>query len=437
MFMKRNIVKFKRLIAYIVCMFVLMSVNAQEVTVNGLKYYLFPETHEAVLNHMNEWQGELTIPSEISYNANTYIVNGISIMAFTNCKELTKVRIPKTIDHVLHYLIGDGNGGFPTYYMNPFDGCSALEIIEVEEDNPIFKTVDGVLFNKDGTRLYCYPAGNKAETYVVPEPAVWIGEGAFGYNENLVAIELPTIVEKLYSGFSGCTRLESVNLPDNLAVMNNGMFYNCHSLRSIDIPSGVTNMGGNIFQNCYSLESILLPENISTIDDYAFYNCTSLKEIVLPSSLRVISGSLFANCCNLRAVTIQNGVTAVYDEAFKDCSSLKDLDLPASITYIGDDVFSGCKFDHLIIRGRLNYPSKYIFNGLDTSTPIYTIASQVEELKKIYEGEVLPLEAYIDGIEQIKRHQPSTHVFDLQGRRLSDKPSKGVYIQNGKKLVIK
>ena len=28
-------------------------------------------------------------------------------------------------------------------------------------------------------------------------------------------------------------------------------------------------------------------------------------------------------------------------------------------------------------------------------------------------------------------------LFDLQGRRLSDKPNKGVYIQNGKKLVIK
>ena len=74
---------------------------------------------------------------------------------------------------------------------------------------------------------------------------------------------------------------------------------------------------------------------------------------------------------------------------------------------------------------------------MDTSTTIYTLTSQVEDLKKIYKGEVLPLEEYIDGIEQVKLRQPSSISFDLQGRRLNDKPSKGIYIQNGKKVVIK
>ena len=34
--------------------------------------------------------------------------------------------------------------------------------------------------------------------------------------------------------------------------------------------------------------------------------------------------------------------------------------------------------------------------------------------------------------------QPSGSVFDLQGRRLTEKPSQpGIYIQNGRKVVIK
>ncbi len=39
--------------------------------------------------------------------------------------------------------------------------------------------------------------------------------------------------------------------------------------------------------------------------------------------------------------------------------------------------------------------------------------------------------------EALKEDHEDTPIFDLQGRRLNDKPNKGVYIQNGKKLVIK
>ena len=44
-----------------------------------------------------------------------------------------------------------------------------------------------------------------------------------------------------------------------------------------------------------------------------------------------------------------------------------------------------------------------------------------------------------DGVEQIVAtpNDNKTEYFDLQGRRLNDKPSKGIYILNGKKVVIK
>jgi hypothetical protein len=31
----------------------------------------------------------------------------------------------------------------------------------------------------------------------------------------------------------------------------------------------------------------------------------------------------------------------------------------------------------------------------------------------------------------------NNHIYDLQGRRLTQKPTKGVYIQDGKKVVVK
>ena len=53
--------------------------------------------------------------------------------------------------------------------------------------------------------------------------------------------------------------------------------------------------------------------------------------------------------------------------------------------------------------------------------------------------DVWPQKGVIDGIKSInKDNTPDENTFyDLQGRRLSDKPSKGIFIQNGEKVVIK
>jgi hypothetical protein len=46
-----------------------------------------------------------------------------------------------------------------------------------------------------------------------------------------------------------------------------------------------------------------------------------------------------------------------------------------------------------------------------------------------------PAVTAIKDIESV--HPVKNTLYDLQGRRLSTKPSKGVYIENGKKWVVK
>ena len=430
----------KRLVALLLCLFALLPAVAERVTIDGLKYYLLSNIHEACLVNENTWSGELDIPTEVSYDGQTYAVTGLSWLAFGNCTELTKVRIPKTIKRVIHQSLSDGagNGSVSDDCMNPFSGCSALESIEVDEDNSIFKAVDGILFSKDGTRLYCYPGGHKAESYTVPDKVTWIGTAAFKANDYLVTVTLPETIQKICSAFSGCKKLETVYLPKNLTHLEAYMFSECPNLKSIEIPSGIKTISESVFRNCSSLETVVLPENVSSIGDYSFANCTSLETIVIPASLRDISNGLFLGCSNLKSVTIPDGVVRVSLDAFDGCFSLKELDLPASVTDIPGSVFRGCKFNSLIIRGDLGlYPSSHIFDGMDTSSTVYTLASQVKRLQKIYNGVVLPLEDYTSDI------LPTTYssdiffpvVYDLQGRRLSGKPAKGVYIENGRKVV--
>ena len=153
------------------------------VTIDGLNYYLYSQS--AVIDWGNTASGVLVIPSEVNYNGKKYIVKGMAAGAFTRCTELTKVIIPKTIDQIVNHGFNGMNGAISPDYMNPFAGCTALESIVVDKDNPIMCSVDGVLFSKDQTRLYAYPAGAKRESYTIPETVTWIGANAFSYSQNL------------------------------------------------------------------------------------------------------------------------------------------------------------------------------------------------------------------------------------------------------------
>ena len=344
--------------------------NEHTGTIGGLKYWRYPETHTAAIDCDNTWSGELEIPSEVICDGETYTVRGISHKAFWNCTGLTKVRIPKTIDRVMRHICYDQDPiGLS---MNPFIHCSSLETIEVDGENPIMRSVDGVLFSKDGTRLYTYPAGKKGESYVVPEGVTWIGDYALLGNNNLVFVELPATVTRLCSmAFAGCQRLETVNLPESLTCLEGGLFWDCTSLKEVRIPAGVRAIG-------YS----------------AFYNCTSLKTI----------------------------------------------DLPESVRTIGWIPFDGCKLESLVIRGTLNSKdlNQYSMGGLDESTTLYVQKSEIDRYKKLFSGKILALDEYQTGIQApTSANDDIDLIYDLSGRRVQGTPKKGVYIQNGKKYVVR
>jgi hypothetical protein len=314
---------------------------------------LFPETHEAAINTGNTWIGELDIPSEIEYNGELYTVTGIAQVAFGDCEELTKVRIPKTINHIVHGILTDdpniSGGGRDDYNecMNPFWRCTALESIEVDADNPIMSSDDGILFSKDKTQLYSYPSGKQQETYIIPENITWIGNGVFSSN-------------------------------------------------------------------------------------------VYLSSLTMPNSVAFIGGDLCSNCVNLKSVRLSESITFIPAYAFDKCESLTLLDIPESVQEFGESVFRWTHLKKLVIRGTFpNGLRDDTFMFMDEATVLYVQQSEIEKFKKVFSGTVLPLEEYTSNIEQVKQHQQSAPLYDLQGRRLTSQPSKGVFIQSGKKVVVK
>ncbi len=68
-----------------------------------------------------------------------------------------------------------------------------------------------------GTNLDCIKefafASSKAAAYTIPNTIKYIGKGAFGANNNLKKIEIPSSVDSIhYAAFSGCSNLEQITV---------------------------------------------------------------------------------------------------------------------------------------------------------------------------------------------------------------------------------
>ena len=166
-------------------------------------------------------------------------VTSIGSYAFEDCSSLTSIEIPDNVTS-----IGDW----------AFYGCSSLANINIGENNIVYSSIDGNLYNKDATKLIQYAIGKTFTSFDIPDSVTSIGESAF----------------------YGCSSLTSIEIPDNVTSIGSYAFRGCSSLTSIVIPDGVTSIGWGTFDGCSSLTSVVIPESVGYVDNYAFSGCSSL-----------------------------------------------------------------------------------------------------------------------------------------------------------------
>ena len=129
-------------------------------------------------------------------------VTSIGANAFCDCTELESVLIPDSV-------ISIGRGAFGR--------CKKLQKIDISPDNPVFDTIDGVLFSKDHTKIYCYLNGLSATAYTVPSGVTNLMDSAFYYANQLKTITLPDTIENIGdNAFIGCKGLTEMRLPESV-----------------------------------------------------------------------------------------------------------------------------------------------------------------------------------------------------------------------------
>ena len=295
----------------------------------------------------------LTIPSTIAGKT----VSSIGDMAFSGCESLTNVAIPGSVAS-----IGDG----------VFFYCESLKSITVDESNKNYSSADGVLYNKNKTKLIVYPIQKADTAFAIPNSVTIIDEAAFFLCGNLTNVTIPNSVKTISdAAFAYCDGLKNVTIPNSVATIGEAAFSGCVSLKSITIPGSVTSIGEGAFIECESLASITvdssnknyssadgvlynknktkliiypvkktaasftIPNGVANIAEAAFFSCESLTKVTIPSSVKSIGYGSFA-CTGLTSVTIPSSVTNIDELAFGGCVDLKSITINNKNTTIGD-----------------------------------------------------------------------------------------------------
>ena len=178
----------------------------------------------------------------------TYI--GAEAIAFPQLDEL---RLPPSLETMSDYAIYAGSIGrlvIPAGYTGSLDVTerTVIDGYEVEEGNPRYRSVDGVLFSADGKTLIRYPNGRKALHYDVPQGVETLADHAF--DDDLMSIPL-----------------QSVSLPIGLRKIGRYAFIGCGRLNSLAVPLTVTELAPNAFSTCVSLERLSLPPGLRAEKD--------------------------------------------------------------------------------------------------------------------------------------------------------------------------
>ncbi|MCC8097182.1 MAG: leucine-rich repeat protein [Eubacterium sp.] len=361
--------KFKRILYAILISIATITFSGTNIPFSKEAYAEFPTSGNCGENSTwNLTDGVLTISGTGDMGDYTYSKNvpWYNIRGRIN-SVIIESGITNICDYAFYYSTHIDNISIPDTVTSINEGafilCKELTNITVDSNNPVFTSIDGVLYNKNVDKLVFCPA-NKSDVNIpasvtticeysfadgffssitLPDNIKEIEAGAFSYCRNLTDINIPSGVTTIGNfAFKSCSSLTSITIPDSVISLGTFVFDDCSSLTNITLPNNLEIIDTSAFFYCKSLTSITIPSSVKSIGSYAFDNCESLTSIVIPDSVTYIDANAFCNCSGLTSVVISNSLTSLEAGTFYGCSSLTNAVIPDSVTSIDSGVFYGC-----------------------------------------------------------------------------------------------
>lgn len=476
------------------CLYYDLSEDGAEVT------YVYKHTITAGTIYTSNYYGDIVIPDSVIWGGKKYCVTSISDHAFYDCEGLTSVTIPSTVKHIgelaffqcssltslslpdsLTSIDKDafyGCKGLTTIYIpknvasigeGAFWTCGNLTSITVNEENSHYDSRDGCnAIIETATNILVSGCMNS----FIPEDVTEIGRYAFTNCNGLTTIRFPKLLTKIgFYSFCGCENLTSVVVPDNVTSIGSSAFRECYSIRSVTLGSGLQNIDNGAFDfiqprsiliKCatpptiynysfsnFSFERTMLYIPVGTMDLYSYtdiwYWFDNIRETAMTKK----------ELSSWQAYTLMDAETfgfTVYDPATKSLSTV------ASVSSLKENNPNHCwqmiEADGIYFLYNLG-AKKYVkreAGGLiltDEPQPIdvedsddgLIFAGQTDKRWALVCNDNLSVDTsvidYVTGLETLSVSPlKSDGIYDLSGRCISQ-PRKGLYIIDGRKMVIK
>ena len=317
--------------------------------------------------------GAVAIPATIT----GLPVTSINYNAF-QAGNLTSVSIPSSVTSMEADLV--------------FAYSPNLTSITVDPQNPVYSSLNGVLFDKSQSTLIQYPEG-LVGSYTVPGSVSTIENGALEDCGGLTSLTIPgtvTIIED--TAICYCPNLGSITIAGTIDRMPDDLFSGCGKLTNVyflgNAPTitpvqdyvlapmfygdskatayyfagatGWSNTIGAISSFWYGGNYVGIPavafaatasdEFDYTTNDGAItitgYACSG-GLVVIPGRINglpvtAIGANAFAFCTNLTIVAIPGSVTNIGSGAFEFCTGLAYVAILPGVASIGEEAFAGC-----------------------------------------------------------------------------------------------
>lgn len=286
-------------------------------------------------------------------------IEEISERAFDSCSKVKEWKLPKSLKRI-------GPCAFRNISVEEFNipenvesiaatfiSSSNLSRINVDSNNKYFTSVDGILFDKDSTRLIKYPENRDGNSYEVPNTVKTIDANAFISCKNLQTIVIADSVEKIGdSAFDG-SKLKTINLGGGITNISNKPFYGAWNLTNINVITEndkYESENGILFNKGKTIlikyppaiingEVYEIPNTVVEIGPQSFYR-SQIKNVIIPSSVKKIGSESFFACYNLEEVNLPEGLERIEWRALYGCHKIKTIVVPSSVTFIDGGAFN-------------------------------------------------------------------------------------------------
>ncbi len=317
------------------------SLTSIEVNANNPNYcsednVLFNKTMTILIEGAASKKGDYHIPESV-----TKIQNH----AFNSCSFLTSITIPDNVTEIGDYAFYATDAltsiNLPASVEKlgtaVFAMCASLDQIDVAPDNPVYRSIDGVLYNKEATTLIQLPSA-RSGNYDIPDGITQTEVYSLAECK-ITSCSVPASCTNISSStFAYCTELKEINVNagNPSYCSEDGLMFSKDKTSLLQypggipgtftIPDGVTALGDQLFRGSL-VNTVIIPSEVVSIGASAFRACPDLKSIVdLRETPQSLGSNALTDLTESPVVYVPKGSKSAYENAWSMVSDFREAD---------------------------------------------------------------------------------------------------------------